>query len=257
MSGTEPDRGQIAERFRRSLATYDEEASIQREVGVLLLDLLEDVPDLRYRRVLEIGCGTGLMTGELCRRQEVDQLYLNDLVDEFCQSAAERVAAGVGQVCSLAGDIESRQLPSDLDLIISSSTFQWLADLPAMFAKCATALDSGAYLAFALFGPGTMAEIRHLTGVGLDYWDEEQLRAALAPHFRTMTVKHRSRRLYFTRVRDILRHIQRTGVSGVRRYRWTPRTLRQFEATYEKLNRTSEGLPLSYEAIAIIAQKKD
>lgn len=257
MSRTADDRSQIATHFRRSLATYDQEASIQREVGMALLDLLREAPDLCYRRVLEIGCCTGLMTEELCDRQQIDQFYLNDLVDDFCQAAASRVADRVGWVRSLAGDIEAQPLPAGLDLIISTSTFQWLTDLPTMFANCARALNSRAYLAFSLFGPGTMAEIRNLTGIGLEYWQKEQLVAALAPHFEVIAVQQHSCRRYFVSPREVLRHIQRTGVGGVRRYRWTPSSLRTFEQNYEKLYRMPQGLPLSYEAIAIVARKKD
>ncbi len=45
-------------------------------------------------------------------------------------------------------------------LVLSSSVYQWVADLPRAFAESARVLRPGGRFAFALFGEGTLHELR-------------------------------------------------------------------------------------------------
>lgn len=254
---TNPDPTQIAERFRRSLQTYERNAQVQADVDSHLMELVSRYESIRLQRVLEIGCCTGMLTAALCDQHHVDTLFLNDLVPELCESAAQRVKGKVGEISLHQGNIEQIALPQKLDLIISTSTFQWLANLPVCFRRFADALVEDGFLVCSLFGPGTMAELKNLTGVGLKYYTEEQLAEALHPCFNLVRMERTIQKLYFPSARDVLRHIQQTGVSGVvKKHRWTPTTLRAFEKDYVDRYAEDQGLPVSYVSISIIARKK-
>ncbi len=252
------DSKRVSERFRRSLASYDREAVVQREVGEHLVALLGDRGDLRSDRVLDIGCCTGAVTEILCAAHPVRTLFLNDLVAECCHYAARRLALRVvDAVETLPGNIETITLPDSLDLVVSSSTFQWVEDLAGCLRKIAGALLPGGYLACSLFGPGTMAQFKELTGIGLDYLSERQLSAVLTPAFEIVHMEEQHRTVRFAEPREILRHIQLTGVGGVGSFRWTPSRLRRFERLYRERYGDRLGVPLDYAPIFVIAKKRE
>ena len=251
----ELDSNRIGRRFLRSLGTYEEGASVQRDVIQQLLARVDEVPSLQCNRVLEIGCGTGQLTAEFCAKRYVGEMYLNDLLEDFCLKTAGRILHLTGKVHLLAGNIEETILPEHLDLVLSSSTFQWLKDLPALLDRCATSLVDSGVLAFSLFGPGTMQEIRELLGVGLRYLPQQQILDHLSQKFTCLEAKQFIYKPYFSTPRQVLRHIQQTGVGGIVSYRWTRSRLRDFEEKYLAMYGEEQGVPLSYHALTFVAQK--
>jgi malonyl-CoA O-methyltransferase len=195
----------IARSFLRGKETYDQHAKVQQKVGRSLIDMLGDYPKMRFDRVLEIGCCTGVMTEMFLANHTAGTLYLNDLVPEFYEIVRDRFADQVDTVIEpLFGDIEKLDLPSDLDLVLSSSTFQWLVDLTEFFIKIAKALKKNGYLAFTLFGPGTLTEFKQLTGVGLTYAALGNVLDLLEKYFVLEFVETEKHRLFFTSPREVL-----------------------------------------------------
>lgn len=246
----------IIEHFRRSIQSYDEGAKVQKMVGDTLIAKMTAHGDIQYGRVLEVGCCTGSMTEMLCRKKSVAELWLNDLVPECCYRSATRVAALAGDVHPLSGNIEQLSVPDGLDLIISSSTFQWLRDLPAAFDKFAISLKDHGFLAFTMFGPGTMHQVRELIGIGLDYTNESDLATMLKKNFSLLEFESSSCTLHFHTPREVLRHIQATGVGGAGTYQWTPGRLRAFDHEYRLRFGTEKGIPLDYVSTCVIARKE-
>ena len=160
------------------------------------------------------------------------------------------------EIHPLFGDIEALSLPRDLDLILSSATFQWLADLPGFLPRLASALNDKGFLVFSIFGPGTLAEFTELTGVGLHYRDPEQIAGLLARHLileHTVTMRDQ---LILPTPRAVLHHLRDTGVGGVRQHHWTKSTLKRFEQEYLTRFGAPEGVPVSYTSTYFIARRK-
>jgi len=247
----------IAHCFRQATHTYDLAATVQQQIGERLLNLAGQFTDIRYDRVLEIGCCTGMLTETLCRRHPVDTLFLNDLVSDFAPVVMARIPPDKAPaIRPLFGDIEALPLPRDLDLIVSSATFQWLFDLAAFLPRLALALNDRGFLVFSIFGPGTLAEFTELTGVGLNYLHPEQIGELLARHF---ILEHQATmvdQLFLPSPRHVLHHLRDTGVGGVRGYRWTSSTLKRFEREYITRFGASKGVPVSYASTSYIAHKK-
>lgn len=246
----------ISDHFRRSLLTYDEGAKVQKEVGDLLISSLQNYPEIVFSKVLEIGCCTGSMTQSLCETYDIKELWVNDLVKECCERTAERIADQTDTVHPLPGDIEILPLPQNLDLVVSSSTFQWLHDLAGCFVKVYEALSEDGFLVFTLFGPGTMYQVKALTGVGLCYTSEADLVQMLNYNFTILSLSTSHHRMYFQTPRDVLRHIQKTGVGGVSSFRWTGDTLKSFEKGYRNQFGEEQGVPLDYVSTCVVARKK-
>lgn len=251
------DKAKIARCFRRAHASYDHHGVVQKKVGEELIDILSAFPQISYKRVLEVGCCTGVMTEALCKRFSIGTFFVNDLVPEFQQTVIDRLPHDIRQnIKPLFGDIEELNLPGNLDLVVSSATFQWLENLTGFFRNVAASLNENGYLVFSLFGPGTLAEFKQLTGIGLHYYELDDLVNKLEDHFELKLVKSRKERVYFPTPHLILKHFQATGVGGVSEYRWTSKDLKKFEKEYQEQFGTAEGLPVSYLSTFIVALKR-
>ncbi len=250
------DKEHVAGCFRASAATYEESAVVQKEISHQLTAILQHFTEIDYSRVLEVGCCTGNLTEMLSQLAFIDNLFINDLVPDFCSYTKERVAEHIGRVHALPGDIEKTQLPKNLDLVISSATFQWIVDLPGLIVNIAAALNDAGHLAFSIFSPGTMGEISALTGRGLRYHTNDDLYSMLTEHFQVLNIHSEKKILFFPSVRAVLRHIRETGIGGLDRNRWNLRKLKDFERRYVGQFLSEDGLPITYISTFIIAKKK-
>lgn len=251
------DKNRVIDSFRSSGKTYEQNAIVQRSISQQLIDLLMANSGCKYNRVLEVGCCTGLLTNFLCENCEIESLYLNDIVPEFCELTTDRLAlCNVGDVSSQPGDIELCSIPGNLDLIISSSTLQWIDDLDSLFEKFHVSLQEQGILAFSLFGPGTMGEVSKLTGKGLQYLSLETLLQLVRKRFKVTVQKNTVDQLFLPSVRAVVRHIKDTGVGGIGGKKWSHSRLREFEKMYREEFVTEQGVPVSYFSTTIIAKKE-
>ncbi len=250
------DKQLIASSFKARAATYEENATVQKEISQQLIKFLQHFDPIDYSRVLEIGCCTGILTDLLVGTKEIDTIFLNDIVQEFCTITGERIAKRVDRVIPMPGDIEKCPLPGNLGLVVSSATFQWMSDLPALLRKIHSALGDEGYLIFSIFGPGTMGEISALTGRSLKYHTREDLTEMLHDNFRINSLQSQVRKLYFPTVRAVLQHIRQTGVGGVERSKWMPGKFKEFEKKYRTRFISDKGLPVTYASYFVVAKKK-
>lgn len=243
------DKQLVCRQFRRAAGSYDAQAMIQQRAGDRLLDLLAMHGGSQPQRVLEIGCGTGLLTRSLIRRiSGIRELVLNDLVPDFAVCAALAPAAAF-----LPGDIESVPLPGSFDLIISSSALHWLRDLDRLLAKLAASLNPGGILAYSLYGPDNLREIRELTGIGLDYLSLPEIETMIGRYF---TLAHSSEEweyLHFAAPQDVLSHLRRTGVNALSRRPWTRAALHCFCNEYRRRFSAGQGVRLTCHPLYFVA----
>ena len=158
------DKTEIECRFRRSVDSYEDNATVQKWIVQRLVELLQEyVP--YSSRTLEIGCGTGLLSEKINRLWEDQQFWVNDLVEQMCRKTIDRCQLPVSH--GLNGDIEQIPLTGKFDLIVSASTFQWLAHPRATFAKLAAHLNTNGWLIFSTFGKNNFKELKAVTGQGL------------------------------------------------------------------------------------------
>ncbi len=251
------EKDRVARSFLRGMATYENQAVVQKLVNERLIALLEGLGRSRYERILEIGSCTGLFSRMLYEAFDPAVFYLNDLVPELFQTVRKKLPlqASAG-IYPLFGDIEHLELPENLDLVGSSSTFQWLEGLPQFFLKVHRALTNGSVFAFSMFGDETYYEIKELIGAGLRYPSFIWVRDQLAEEFKIVHAEINRDHLYFSHPRDVLTHIRATGVGGVGGFNWTPRRYESFVREYIDRFSTRQGVMLSYVSYLIIAQKR-
>jgi malonyl-CoA O-methyltransferase len=171
----EVDPRAVRRAFGRAVATYDEAAVLQREIGARMatrLDYVKVAPKL----VLDAGCGTGEAVGELAARYPAARVVALDLALQMVFAARDRARRGRSLLRRLlpaamsraqrapwfvCGDVNSLPLPGvAFDIVWSNLLLQWVNDLPRAFAEFRRVLKVGGLITFTTFGPDTLREVR-------------------------------------------------------------------------------------------------
>ena len=250
----------IRQRFARRLPEYRRHAIIQERMAAELAGLISpEKGGASFRKVLEIGAGSGAFTEALLRRCGVETYIANDLVAE-CSIVVGDIAHkhGVSEFAFLGGDIEHQeQLPGELDLVVSNATLQWLSDIPALFQQLSAALRPGGMLAFSTFGKRNMLEIDSIEHVSLGYYDLDELRDFARQWFEPVQCREEVRRLDFRSPEEVLRHISRTGVNGLaQRNPWTKSRHYRFVERYRSSFSSRTGVHLTYHPLFCVFRRK-
>lgn len=249
----------IGHHFRRGLASYGTDASVQADVARdLAAQITAIAPPQGFATAFEFGCGTGFLTKELLARLTVGHWLINDLVAETAEYVAPLFDQHQTGWAFLPGPVQDLRLPPRLDLIASASTIQWVADTPSLLAKLAGSLAAGGWLALASYAPGHFHELQDygLAASTMSYHTPGDWRAMLPSGLRLHNITHRPRTLQFANPRDVLRHLRRTGVNGGARGRWSRGDLAAFEADYTRRFSDDTGsVTLTYAPILLLAQK--
>ncbi len=240
----------VGDRFRRSSASYAAAAAVQDRMGEELLTALTcALGRNHYDRVLELGCGEGLLTRKFLTSFEFDTLFLNDLY---------RMDPPLFGAEFLEGSAETIVFPPGLDLVISNAFWQWVEDRPALLKKTAGALNADGVLALTTFGPENLREVRTLSGAGLHYPASAELCAEIEREFELLAVHEELCEYDFSDPEAVLRHLKATGVNATGAGQtWTKRRLRAFMLAYgERFVSEHGGVTLTYHPIRLIARKR-
>ena len=155
--------------FDAAAAGYDAAAVIQKLVAQRLARRIASLPLPPRPRILEIGCGTGLLS--LALRQAIPDAdwVLTDLSPAMIQVCRDRLG-DPSDTRFLVMDGERPGLePSGFDLVCASMAFQWFEDLPGALDRLKGLLAPGGWLAFATLGEDTLSEWRQAhTDLGLE-----------------------------------------------------------------------------------------
>ena len=78
----------LKQKFEKSMPKYNENASVQREMAELLVNTLIKNAGQTFAQILELGCGTGLLTEIIADKLFYEHLTCNDIVEKSLRDAA-------------------------------------------------------------------------------------------------------------------------------------------------------------------------
>ncbi len=243
----------IARAFSRAAASYDQAATLQRQVAERLL---QGLPASVTGPILDLGAGTGVYAQTLGQRYPEAPLLLLDLAPGMLQFARQRLGA---RAVYLQGDAE--QLPladQSLELVFSSLAIQWCREFSRVLAELKRVLRPGGHALLATLAAGSMPELaRAWQAVDAEphhnrYPAAEQQRAqAEASGLQLIDWQVAPVRLFYPDLRALTAELKSLGVNtvlGRPRPHLNRRALARLTAAYEQM-RTPAGLPLSYQVI--------
>jgi len=259
---------QVRRHFSSHAEEYDRYAMVQKNVVGRLMDIVRSQGAVSGP-VLEVGCGTGELSRQVSALFPDLSLTLSDIAHGMTRHAARTVPGAT------AVDADAQDLPfgkAGFGLVLSSSVYQWVNDLPRAFAEGARVLAPGGCFAFALFGEGTLHELReshrlavaetggHHSSHVQDFPSGAEVRSALAAAgFKEALVRSVYEVETHSEVENLLRNLKRIGAQNAAGER--PRGLasrhvmRRMIQIYRQRYASESSIPATYEVIYGLGRK--
>lgn len=251
------DKALIAHKFSKSLKSYNQEAKAQKLIIARLVELFQPYKAQSFNSILEFGTGTGLLSKEIRNHCQYQKLFLNDLSEEFESfTLSHFTTEDEDKISFIRGDIEQVELPSQLDLVISASTEQWVENKANFYQKISNSLQEDGHFVFSTFGPDNLKQLREATGVSLKYYDLEENKKALAEQFEVLYFEEENIILKFDSAMDILTHIKKTGVNAISKQNWTKKSVMQLIKKIETVCKNEDHYEITYHPLYFILKKR-
>jgi malonyl-CoA O-methyltransferase len=156
----------VAAAFGAAAQTYDQAAQAQGRAADRLVELVGASILPAEPNVLEVGCGTGLLTRRLLPKVG-GQWLVTDLSAEMVEAARANAAAANASFRTMDG--EHPDVPAGLfDLVVSNLAAQWFHELGRSLNRLLACLSPGGVLALSTLGRGSFAQWRAAhEGLGL------------------------------------------------------------------------------------------
>jgi trans-aconitate 2-methyltransferase len=125
-------------------------------------DLVSRIGATRPRRVVDVGCGPGVLTAVLAERWPDAVVEGIDSSPEMIERASPLTSERLN---FRVADAAMWTPPPDTDVLVSNATLQWVPNHPRLLERWAHALPRGAWLAFQVpgnFGAPSHALMREL-----------------------------------------------------------------------------------------------
>ena len=115
-------KAQVVQNFDRGAVSYEQYGDLQKNVARKLVSLM---PEMTRPRILEIGCGTGFLTWDLCKKYSGAEICASDISGAMIEQAQQNLQGVEADLSFHVMDGEAPDLTGPYDLIVSSMVMQW------------------------------------------------------------------------------------------------------------------------------------
>lgn len=211
----------VARRFSRAAQTYERGAALHRHVAARLMESLPDPEALGAGHILEVGCGSGVLTEPLRLRYPQAQICAVDVAEGMVAAVRERWHQDPRMEFVLS-DIRYFSASRQFDLIVSSSALHWAEPLEQTFGNLKRHLLPSGHCCAALMIEGTLGELHALrrrvapgkVPSGRLPAGDEVLAAALAAGFTVSRHEEEAIQTRYHSAEDFLATIHAQGLTG-------------------------------------------
>ena len=264
------NKKRISKDFSNAADTYDAAAIVQQEICDRALERLQMLK-LEPSTILDIGSGTGKSVRGLQTQFPKSHVIASDVAMPMLMYLNQMQASLQHKASIVCCDAEKLSIKDEsVDLIFSTSTFQWCEDLNLVFTECLRILKPDGVLVFTSFGPDTLKELRQ-SWACVDQQDHVHQfidmhyigDLLLANNYTDPVVDMELITIEYQHVRQLLKDLKDTGSrskfdieennfsSGL----MGKNKFQQFEVAYESHRQNNGLLPASYEIIYGYARK--
>lgn len=146
--------------FNTAMHTYEDAAWVQRTVAEKLVKRLPKKKNTKTE-ILEMGCGTGLLSQQLISHFPAGHFLITDYAENMVSTCKQRFQNNDAVEVALQ-DAEKFSSDKQFDLITSSMTLHWVNDLPACLQELTKYLKPNGELGVAFLGENSLQEWRKL-----------------------------------------------------------------------------------------------
>lgn len=225
---------------------YDENAFVQR---ITAEKLVSSLSQKKFDKILEIGCGTGILTKQIEQNLVFQKYFANDIVEK----SKNYIDGIISKNTFVCGNAQKIKLPHKVDLIISNAVFQWFENLDKVLEYYSSLLKIDGIIAFSTFSPENFLEIREVTGLTLNYKNIDELKEIVEKNFEIIHIEKFNYKMNFSTPLQILAHMKNTGVNSLTEKHWGIKNVKEF---CDKYREKFPELSLTYAPIIVVAKKK-
>lgn len=205
--------------FSRAASTYEEFTFFQKQCADDVAALLRSSAVPEPARILEAGCGTGLLTHRLRTLYPSALIVSTDLsagMITFCRSRFAKDEA----ICFARHDFDRPYEESGFDLAVSSLSLQWSSNLRGAFANFAEALKQNGELLVSIPLSSSLPQMREAFQTrgmeyhGLELPGKEAVEKALLPEFNLVESEVRTYCESYPSFHALLKAMRLNGTSG-------------------------------------------
>lgn len=240
MVGVVMNKELIKIRFNKCLQTYNDNAVVQK----IMADEIVKLADFdSLNSVLELGCGTGVLTKKIVKKIKFNNYDAIDIV-EGCSVYIKEIS---DKINFMATDIEKYKPEKKYDLIISNAALQWLSNPQNFIENIVKFLDKNGCFIFTVFGEENYKELDGFIDKKMDYFSLKNLKN-LCEKYEKFSIKDDKKILKFNDPKEVLYHMKNTGVNALSPKTWTKKDLDNFVKNYPKI---SDKFTLTYHPIYV------
>ncbi len=257
------DKSQVRQSFALASNSYDGLARLQRNVGK---ELLERSLDQTIKgSVLDLGCGTGYVTGELLKLFPEEQVIALDIALPMLQVMRTKKlpSRGLGYICADAENLSLKD--HSMNTVVSNLALQWCRDLQTVCDGVSHVLKPGGQFLCSTFGPQTLKELKHAwaqvdqyTHVN-SFYPEGQIRTFLEQAgFQDIRITSSQTISQYDSVLELMRELKGLGAHNLNQGRnrsiTGKQTLQGMIKAYEQY-RKHKQIPATFDVIYISARR--
>lgn len=228
----------IIRAFSNASVSYEENILVQRACACDLLDMI-DIP--APQNVLDLGCGTGLISRMLAERFPGAKILACDPSNAMLKEAVRRNNSDCVEFdCCGAGGLRD----GCWDLIVSNAALHWVGNLEHTLGSLKSRLAPNGLLAFSYFTRNTYTELAQALSDAAgfdvklpssDFASSAEVEKIVLNYFPNAQVQRKVYSQDFADVRALLEHIKLTGTRGAGerpRLNWTRKLLEKTQREY-------------------------
>ncbi len=199
--------------FNKAADHYDLSCELQLNTGTALIDLLKN--HYTYtNNMLDVGCGTGIVTKELASAFQYKTFYAIDIADQLLLQAKEKLHKFNVHV-ELADYNHMHDIHVEFDFIYANLSLHWSNDFASTLISMHGKLNKNGTLAFSIPLLGTFQEIENYCSIN-KFFSSSQIEAALTrAGFNIIQIKSQYISFDFDNLLKALKSIKSVGTNYV------------------------------------------